>query len=437
MSHARADALVPAALVPAGLVLAAGFAFALAADSVAAASSELPDAGALALGFGALRDQGDLVLAVPPPPALGAFSLDEENGTYTAPWGRGTATLTLEPALMGPLLEDLRLGRPQWGATVILDVKSGKILALAEHSEREPGVPGAALRPLGKAASVFKIVTASALVRAGLPLSAEACGSGGKTRLKPRNLEEGGGRCVRFEDALPYSANVAVAKLAAQHLSPAALVDEARRYGFERPLSADLELAPSTAQIPVDDKFAFATTAAGFGEVRLSAVHGAVLAAVAGSGGLLVPPRIIERVEGEAPPSVPEPERVLDEEQAQVLQAMLAATVSRGTAFSAFHGRRTPYGKGAVIDVPVAGKTGSLTDREADLDVTWFVGTAPTHDPKIAIATVIINDEWIWHVRALDVATRAVATYFRVHPEDKRVEEPVAAARQDSAAALH
>lgn len=416
----RVDALVPAALV-----LLASFAFALAADSVAA-SGPVSEMRALALHFGAARHQGDFRLVVPPPPALGAISLDEQAGSYTATWGRGKATLTLEADLMRPLVEDLRLGRPQWGATVILDVRSGKILALAEHSEREPGVPGAALRPLGKAASVFKIVTAAALVRAGVPLSTEACGSGGKTRLKPRNLEEGGGRCVRFEDALPYSANVAMAKLAAQHLAPAALVEEARRWGFGRPLSVDLDVAPSLAQVPVDDAFSFATTAAGFGEVRLSAVHGAVLAAVAGTGGLLVPPRIIERVDGEVAPEPRAPERILTEEQAQVLQAMLAATVSRGTAFSAFHGRRTPYGKAALIDVPVAGKTGSLTDREADLDVTWFVGTAPAHDPKIAIATVIINDEWIWHVRALDVATRAVATYFRVHPEDKRVDPAVA-----------
>jgi cell division protein FtsI/penicillin-binding protein 2 len=402
---------------------------------VAAANVDVKDP--FAPGFGAPRRLGKIGLVPPPAPRLGAIALDEASGAYRAPWGRGTATLTLEPALQKPLADDLRIGRPQWGATVILDVKTGKILAMAEASEREPDLPaiggGAAVRPLAQAASVFKIVTASALVRAGVPLSAEVCGSGGKTRIKPRNLEEGGARCVRFEDALPYSQNVAMAKLASRFLTPQKLVDEARLFGFDRPLAADLEVTPSTASIPVDDDFTFATTAAGFGEVRLSALHGAVLAAVAGTGGLLVHPRIIESVEGEVRPDELPPERVLDEEQAQVLQAMMSATVSRGTAFAAFHGRRTPYGKGAVIEVPVAGKTGSLTDRDADVDVTWFVGTAPAHDPKIAIATVVVNDEWLWHVRALDVATRALATYFRLHPEDKRVDAAVASSTQPSA----
>jgi penicillin-binding protein A len=423
-------------LLPALLLLVAGASFAFAAEGAGVlsiggrggggiAGGGLPPRD-LAHGFGALRERGHLVLAVRPPPALGPFALDEGQRAYFAPWGDGTARLTLEPALMKPLVEDLRLGRPQWGATVILDIESGRILALAQHSERDPEGPGAALRPIAKAASVYKIVTASALVRAGVPLSKEVCGSGGKTRMKPRDLESSGGRCVRFEDALPYSANVAMAKLAAGHLTPGLLLEESERYGFDRPLTAELPLEPSTAEVPVDDTFAFANTAAGFGQVRLSALHGAVIAAVAASGGLLVPPRIIDSVEGEDAPPVPAPERVLDEEQADLLQGMLAATVSRGTAYAAFHGRKTPYGRPAVIDVPVAGKTGSLTVREEDLDVTWFVGSAPAHDPKIAIATVIINDEWIWHVRALDVATRAVATYFRVHPEAKRVDDAVA-----------
>lgn len=366
--------------------------------------------------------------SVRPPLAIDPASItfDDGQGRYIAPWGAGTATLTLEPALMQPLVDDLRVGRPQWGATVILDVESGEVLALAEHSEREPGVPGAGVRPLARAASVFKIVTASALLRAGVPLHTEACGAGGKTRLKPKNLVSERGACVRFEDALPFSKNVAIAKLALRYLTPERLVEEAQRFGFGSDVMGELRVGRSRSRIPLDDEFGFANTAAGFGDVRLSALHGAVLAAVAGTGGLLVRPRIVENAEGESVPPVHPPERVLDEQQAQVLQTMMTATVSQGTAFAAFHGRKTPYGRGAVVDVPVAGKTGSLTDRDEDVDVTWFVGTAPAHAPRIAIATVIINDEWIWHVRALDVATRAVATYFRVHPEDKRLDEPVA-----------
>ena len=376
---------------------------------------------------GAFRHPGKIKLAVPVPRVLGAMT--KTDGIYTAPWGRGTAKLTLDVPLHDALALDLRMGRPQWGATVIIDVKTGKILALSEHSEREPNMPGAATRPLGKAASVFKIVTASALVRAGVPLSKEVCFSGGKTRMKMKNLvDEGGGRCVRFEDVVPYSANVAMAKLAGRFITPALLTEETQLFGFGagESLAIDLEVQPSTALIP-EDLFGFASAAAGFGEVRLSALHGAAIAAMVGNGGVMVPPRLIESVDGEIMPMPRESMQVLDEQHAAVLQAMMSAAVSRGTAYNAFHTlRRSPYGRPVVVDVPVAGKTGSLTDRDVDLDTTWFVGTAPAHDPKIAIATVIINDEWIWHVRALDVATRAVATYFRLHPEDARESDAVA-----------
>ncbi len=374
---------------------------------------------------GALRQLGKHKVAVPVPRVLGAFA--REGDHYVAPYGRGTATLTLDAPLHDALASDLRMGRPQWGATVIIDVDTGEVLALAEHSEREPGIPGAATRPMGKAASVFKIVTASALVRAGVPLSLEVCGSGGKSRLKMKNfMDEPGGRCVRFEDIVAYSQNVTMGKLAGRYLRPEQLIEEAARFGFESDnLAVDLEMAASTADIP-EDLFGFAKSAAGFGNVRLSGLHGAVLAATVGNGGVLVPPRIIDSVDGEVMPMPRSAERVLDEQHAAVLQAMMSAAVERGTAHNAFHGKRSPYGKPAVVDVPVAGKTGSLTDRDVDLDTTWFVGTAPAHAPKIAIATVIINDEWIWHVRALDVATRAVATYFRLHPEHARESAPVA-----------
>lgn len=377
------------------------------------------------------RDPGTLRPVAVPPPTLGAPRYDADRGVFVAPFGEGTATLTLDPALQRPIQAAVEAGRTQWGAVVILDVEDGRVLALVDDSTREPDLSmesggGAALRPLAKAASIFKIVTASALLDQGVPLHEEACGTGGKTRLKPRNLEgEGGGRCVRFEDALPLSQNVAMAKLAARHLTPEKLRTATSRFGFDAALPFAWPATPSVAAIP-DDPFDFATTAAGFGEVRLSALHGAQLAALVGNRGLAVTPTLIASVEGEAAPEAPAaPRRVLDEDHAAILQGMMTATVERGTAARAFS--TNERGFRAFDAVPVAGKTGSLTDREVDLDYTWFVGTAPAHHPKIALAVVIVNDEWIWHVRALDIAKLALRTTFAAHPEWAHVDEPVAA----------
>lgn len=376
------------------------------------------------------RDPGELRPIAIVPPRLGEPSFDATRGVYTAPFGDGVAMLTLDPALQRPIESAVENGRTQWGAVVILDVVSGQVLALVDESTRDPaqalaGGGGAALRPLAKAASIFKIVTASALLRDGVSLKEEACGTGGKTRLKPRNLvDDGRGRCVRFEDALPLSQNVAMAKLAARHLTPPQLATEATLFGFDAPLSFPWPTVPSPAAID-EEPFAFATTAAGFGDVRLSALHGALLAATVGNRGVAPAPFVIAAVDGEDAPPPPQPRRVLDEQQADVLQAMMAATVERGTAARAFS--TSERGFRAFDSVPVAGKTGSLTDREVDLDYTWFVGTAPAHHPKIAIAVVIVNDEWLWHVRALDIAKLALRVTFAAHPEWARADEPVAA----------
>src|SRR5207253_47605 len=83
------------------------------------------------------------------------------------------------------------------------------------------------------------------------------------------------------------------------------------RLFFNRALPVDLKVEPSQAPIP-GDEFDFATTAAGFGDVRLGALHGAILAAVAGNEGVLAPVHIIASVEGETAPLLPEPERALD-----------------------------------------------------------------------------------------------------------------------------
>jgi cell division protein FtsI/penicillin-binding protein 2 len=285
---------------------------------------------------------------------------------------------------------------------------------------------------------VFKVVTAAALLRAGVPLSEEVCGNGGHTRLKPRMLEgdeDAGGACTKFEDVLPYSRNVAMAKLAANHLTPKLLREEASRFYFDRPLPVDFPTTQSQAPIPTNDDFAFATTAAGFGDVKLSALHGAMLAMIPGNSGVLVPPHLIAKVDGVDASEVPQPrpaERVLDEDQAAALQAMMTATVAHGTASRSFASNDRGYH--SFHRVPVAGKTGSLTDHrgkrgKGGLDYTWFVGTAPAHDPKIAIGVSMVNDEWDWYARALDITKMALNRYFTLHPEDARTEYPVARAR--------
>lgn len=314
---------------------------------------------------------------------------------------RGTAPetpkSTRQQALEDRIETMLERGKTPYAAVVVMEAHTGRVLAIAEHSTRGSS-KDLALQPMAPAASVFKIVTASALLEDGLSPSSKICYHGGKTRMRPALLENSkrDNRCLTFGDVVPHSANVAIAKLAKQHLSPLALRGQAARWGFGSDLGFE-GLTPSTATIPVEP-FAFAESAAGFGDVKISAMHGAVLASIVANGGLLVPPTDVVGGEHKG-------KRVVSPKTARALKSMLADTVTAGT------GRRT-FQQRPRLDVSAAGKTGSLTDYSTGLDTSWFVGYAPADSPELVVAAVVVNTA-IWHIKAPWLAKESLRAAFK------------------------
>jgi cell division protein FtsI/penicillin-binding protein 2 len=377
----------------------------------------LPWSGARAGGDGVpvvVAAEGDAPppAPVPLPEPLGEPRYDARTGRYVAALGAGKAVLTLDPRLQAKLTRVLADHRVPWGVTVLLEPRSGRVLALAEHSQKEKGARGLALKALAPAASVFKIVTAAALLEQGVGPEETVCYHGGKHRIDRRNLADDprrDRRCLTLTAAMGQSANVVFAKLADRGLTPEGLRDEADRWLFNSAIPCPWPVEVSRADIP-DDPFRLATTAAGFGEVRMSALHGALLAAVVANGGVLVPPDLVDAVEGVAAPERPDPRRVVEERVAEALSGMMLRTTTEGTARKIF--RRDRWSRRSPLrEVRVAGKTGSLSDRSPFRDYSWFVGFAPVEDPQVVVATVIVNER-LWRVKAPWVAHQALETYF-------------------------
>jgi penicillin-binding protein A len=344
-----------------------------------------------------------------PAPTLGPARLDAALGRYVASYGTGRAVLTLSAELQEQLTRALSQNAVPWGVTVLLEPATGRVLAMAEHSRAEPGATGLALKAFAPAASIFKVVTAAALLERGVSPSEEVCFHGGRHRLDPRLLADDprrDRRCTTLEDAFGRSTNVVFAKLADRGLDAPGLRQAASRFLFNAPIPFAQAVEPSPARID-DDAFQLANTAAGFGPVRLSPMHAALLAAIVANGGVFVPPVLVDEVEGAPAPPSPEPWRVVDGKVAGALAEMMRGTVTGGTARKAFR-RATSV----LRDVAVAGKTGSLSDRDPYRDYSWFVGFAPADAPEVAVATVIAND-LRWRVRAPAVARDALEAYFR------------------------
>ncbi len=342
------------------------------------------------------------------PPHLGETHLDPALGRFVAPLGAGRAILTLDPRLQARLERSLAGYRVPWGATVLLEAGSGRVLALAEHSAAEPERRGLALAALAPAASIFKIVTAAALLERGVRPQDEVCYHGGRRRLAPGLLADDprrDRRCLSLTTAFGHSANVVFAKLADRGLDAEGLRGVAERFLFNAEIAFPSPVEASAARIP-DDPFGLANTAAGFGQVTLSPLHAALLASVVANGGLLVPPVLVDDAEGAPVPLPASPRRVIDEAVAADLGAMMRTTVTSGTARRAF---RRPAG--SLRGVEVAGKTGSLADQKPYRDYSWFVGFAPADRPEVVVATVVVNER-LWHARAPTVAKEALEAFF-------------------------
>jgi penicillin-binding protein A len=355
-----------------------------------------------------------------PGPVLGPRHLDIATGRFLASYGEGEAVLTLDARLQKKLQRTLTSYDVPYGATVLLDPRTGRVLAMAEHTRGQPQATNLSLKAISPAASIFKIVTAAALLEQGYSPDEPVCYHGGNHRLAPRHLADDSRRdnaCLPLSTAFGHSANVVFAKLADRGLTPEVLRATAGRFLFNATIPFPSPVETSRAEIP-EDRFGLANTAAGFGDVRLSALHAALLAAVVANRGVLVPPWVVELVQGAEPaPPLAEPMRIIDERVAEALGVMMRETVTRGTAQRAFS--RPPR---ELRGVRVAGKTGSLNEQRPFRDHTWFVGYAPAENPQVVVASVVVNGP-LWRVRAPWVAREALAAFFADRVAELRVAE--------------
>jgi cell division protein FtsI/penicillin-binding protein 2 len=346
------------------------------------------------------------------------IGLDDEGASAPAD-GRRIAHLTLDPDLQTTARSILSSYRLPEAAIVMLDPETGEVLAYASHVEQ--GEPrDLCVEATAPAASVFKIVTASALVEtAGLSPDTRQCYSGGEQRILSSDLVDDPLRdrwCVTIAGAMGRSVNAVFARLAQKHLTPAVLEETARSLGFGEPIPFDVPVAPSAITVP-HDGLGFARTAAGFWNTTLSPLHAAWVSAAIERGGESVRPYIVREIQSPDGPAIriaptKTSRRVVTPAAAEALTTMLEHTVSEGTSFRAFHDAK---GAPFLPSIIVAGKTGTLSDDRAHHFYTWFTGFAPSHPVEgvrpIAIAVLVVNDP-TWRVKANVVAREMLQAYF-------------------------
>ncbi|MGE0550456.1 MAG: penicillin-binding transpeptidase domain-containing protein [Kofleriaceae bacterium] len=359
-------------------------------------------------------------------PIAGALDLDriERVGDhYEAPTANGRrAVLTLDPELQ-PLAEKLLdQSRAPRGAIVVM-APDGRVLALAGRRTEDPKGSRTgtfdwriATESWGPAASIFKLVTASALVAAGTDPDGRVCFHGGLRSVMDSNLRDDkrDSRCESLSYGVAHSNNAILAKLAYQKLEPTMLDQAAKNFGIVAGAGGSLpgnELpgVVGISDLPAVKDLSYAKAAAGFSNTTLSAAGGALIAATFATDGAQPIPRLIASIDGVIHHGSPA-RRTISAETARAVARMMVGTCDGGSAAKSFRGKaqRGRY----------AGKTGTLSrNTPFFMEHSWFVGFAPADKPEVVVSVVLGNPE-SWHLRGHEAARRLFDRALHTAPSE-------------------
>ena len=188
-------------------------------------------------------------------------------------------------------------------------------------------------------------------------------------------------------DGYRLSENIYFAKIGLQ-IGGAKIAEYAQRFGIGAPSRCDITAAKGQVSRTgaLDRPTLIADTAYGQGELLVTPLQMALVAATIGMGGVMPTPHYANEVrdaEGHALRVIaPGPSgQVINPETARALTTMLVGAVEGPGAF-AFAAK--------IAGVHVAGKTGSA-ENPSGAPHGWFVGFAPAEAPTVAVAILLEN----------------------------------------------
>jgi len=339
--------------------------------------------------------------------ALGALMGEEQRGA--------DLELTLDPVVQKTALDAMQeIGKR--GAVVVLDVKTGAVLAMASSPTYDPnllaqnwdrlnadaGAPllNRATQGLYTPGSSFKLVTTAAALDTGAytPESRFSDDRGsieiyGNTIRNWRDLPFGD---HDLSEAFSQSINTTFAQVG-ENLGQDTLIDYMKAFGLYSRPEFDLpedEIMPSGRYedgelAPPDEKLDPVQTAwmaIGQENLQVTPLQMVVIAQAIANGGRMMRPYVVDSVSDfdgtvikQAGPE--ETGRPISGDTAARMKDMMVKVVNEGT------GSKVKTGK-----VQIAGKTGTA-EVEGRGPNAWFVGFAPAEQPRIAIAVVVEDSD--------------------------------------------
>jgi peptidoglycan glycosyltransferase len=300
------------------------------------------------------------------------------------------------------------------GAVVAMEPSTGRILTMASTPGYDPNqvdeprrfralnLDGTGSPLLDRATqaryapgSTFKVVTAAAALDSGRYTPESPVDGSAPATISGVPLNNDGGASygtISLRTALTQSVNTAWARVALT-LGRQTMTRYMRRFGFYETPRLDYpeaqmvrsgvlvggRLVPPTSRL-VD----LGRMAIGEGQLKVTPLQMAQVAATVANGGVLMRPHLTDRIvdpDGRTVRRI-EPERVrraMSPEAARQLGSMMSDVVGEGTGTAA-----------QLSGISVAGKTGTAELTGGGLrNQVWFIGFAPVSKPRVAIAVTI------------------------------------------------
>lgn len=322
----------------------------------------------------------------------------------------------------------LRAYKPDYAAIFVMDAVSGRVLAMTSFQKDDPNAENWNLKANFPAASVFKVVTATAAVdKAGVSPQHKISFNGGNYTLYRKNVMSDKvnkwTRVITLKEAFARSINTAFGRLSLETLHPIDINDYATRFMFNQEIPADFPVGMGVAYVPPERSFELTEVASGFNKTnRMSPVQGAMIAAAVANEGKMVIPYLVEGITDDKGSNLYKAQvldngHIMTAESAEQVRELMEETVTAGTSRKSF--RKLVRNK-KFKAIEMGGKTGHLTGENPRGRVDWFVGYAMDESNKIAVAAVSVNKEK-WTVKSAELGQSMFKKYFGPIIQDRMV----------------
>lgn len=328
---------------------------------------------------------------------------------------------SINPEMQQEAMKLLKSYKPDYGAIVMMDALTGEVLAIASYQKGSNQTENLALRNSYPAASVFKIITATAaLDKYKMEPDTLVMFNGSNHTLYRKNVlftkVNRWTREITLREAFARSINTVFGRLTFEHMQPKDLEEYAIRFGFNKPIQSDLPFDSGFTQIPNEKNYELAEIASGYNRITtMSPIQGAMIAASVANNGVMRVPSIVRNIKDLKDEVLFKSEPVtaavtMTGEGAERLRELMEATITQGTSRKSF---RALVRDRKLQELELGGKTGSLTGKNPKGKVDWFVGYAIGGEKdRIAVGAITVNVNY-WTMKSSFLAQSMFKKHFK------------------------